>query len=176
MTISSACLQGTERTTYSKQDTTTRSTERNTGTRFPIIKTSVACVMSSLSEETMPELCATVDQRRDAGVLGPPPLRTVETQGSFPLVQYPRWFESTFWSQVAVGPLSLRDASPGSESSPPGRFSVRRPCTRSAIVRWQEATDPQSSEGGSQRACPTKGAHPTTSGRREGKQSALLGS
>ena len=39
------------------------------------------------------------------------------------------------------------------------------PLTRSAIVRWQEATDPQSPEGGSQRACHTEGAHPTASGR-----------
>ena len=61
--------------------------------------------------------------------------------------------------------LSLRDASPGSESSPPGRFSGRRPCSRSAIARWQEATNPQSSEGRSQRACHTEGAHPTASGR-----------
>ena len=44
--------------------------------------------------------------------------------------------------------------SPGSESSPPGRFSGRRPLVRSAIVRWQEATDPQSPKGGSQRASP----------------------
>ena len=81
---------------------------------------------------------------------------------------------------VAVRPHSLRDASPGSESSPPGRFSGRRPRARSAIARWQEATDPQSPEGGSQRACHTEGAHPTASGRREGvaliKQSEMLGS
>ena len=59
-------------------------------------------------------------------------------------------------------------------------FRGRRPCARSTIVRWQEATDPQSPEGGSQRACHTEGAHPTASGRGEGvalmKQSALLGS
>ena len=68
------------------------------GTRFPTIMTSGACVMSSLSEETMmltlvgaettpraltrarPGLCASVEWRRDARVLGPPPLRTL---GSF---------------------------------------------------------------------------------------------
>ena len=59
-------------------------------------------------------------------------------------------------------------------------LSGRRPCTQSANVRWQEATDPQSPKGGSQRACHTGGAHPTASGRREGvalmKQPALLGS
>ena len=36
---------------------------------------------------------------------------------------------------VTVRPRSLRDASLGSESSPPGRFSGRRPCARSAIAR-----------------------------------------
>ena len=61
---------------------------------------------------------------------------------------------------VAVRPRSLRDASPGSESSPPGRFSGRRPCVRSAIVKWQEATDPQSPKGGSQRACTHGGCPP----------------
>ena len=66
---------------------------------------------------------------------------------------------------LAVRPQSLRDASPGSESSPLGRSLGRRPCARSAIVRWEEATDPQSPEGGSQRACHTEGAHPTASGR-----------
>ena len=42
----------------------------------------------------------------------------------------------------------------------------------------QEATDPQSQEGGSQRACHTTGAHPTAFGRHEGvaliEQTALL--
>ena len=50
--------------------------------------------------------------------------------------------------------------------------------SRSTIARWQEATDPQSPEGGSQRACHTKGAHSTASGRLEGlasnEQTALL--
>ena len=58
---------------------------------------------------------------------------------------------------LAVGKRSLWDASPGVMSQPPvslGRFSGRRPCARSAIARWQEATDPQSPKGGSQRACP----------------------
>ena len=56
---------------------------------------------------------------------------------------------------VAVGPHSLRDDSPGSESSPSsdGRFLGRCPLVRCTVVRWQEATDPQSPEGGSQRAC-----------------------
>ena len=48
-------------------------------------------------------------------------------------------------------------------SEPPasdGRFLGRRSLVRSTIARWQEATDPQSPEGGSQRACHTEGAHP----------------
>ena len=101
--------------------------------------------------------------RRDAKVLGSPPLRTLGSLGPLPSVhvQYPRWFESTSGSRAAVRTQSLRDASPGSESSPssPGRFWGRRPFVRSAIVRWQEATDPQSPKGGSQRACHTEGAH-----------------
>ena len=57
---------------------------------------------------------------------------------------------------VAVGKRSLWVASPGVMSQPPvslGRFSGRRPFVRSTIARWQEATDPQSLEGGSQRTC-----------------------
>ena len=57
---------------------------------------------------------------------------------------------------MAVGPLSLWVASPGVLNQPPvslGRFLGRRPFVRSTIARWQEATDPQSLEGGSQRAC-----------------------
>ena len=54
-----------------------------------------------------------------------------------------------------------------SESSPSsrGRFQGRRPFVPSTIALWQEGTDPQSPKGGSQRACPTWGAHPTASGR-----------
>ena len=57
-------------------------------------------------------------------------------------------------------------------SQPPlslGRFLGRRPFVRSTIARWQEATDPQSPKGGSQRACTheARGAHPTASGRRK---------
>ena len=58
---------------------------------------------------------------------------------------------------------------PGSSESAPcvTRSILGSPLlfVRSAIVRWQEATDPQSPKGGSQRACPTWGAHPTASGR-----------
>ena len=82
---------------------TTRSTERHTDTRFPTIKTSVACVMSSLSEETMmltlvgaettpraltrarPGLCASVEWRRDARVLRSLPLHAPGVFGSPPL-------------------------------------------------------------------------------------------
>ena len=149
-----ARLQGAEGATHGKQHTTTRSTERLTDTRFPTIKTSVACVMSSLSDETMmltlvgaettpraltrarPGFCASVEWRRDAGVLGalspthsgvfgPPPL--------FVLMQSTLVREYLLF--VAVRPHSLWVASPGSESSPRGRFLGRRPCSRSAIAR-----------------------------------------
>ena len=73
-----------------------------------------------------------------------------------------------FLFSVAVGPLSLWVASPGVLSQPPaslGRFPGRRPFVRSTIAWWQEATDPQSPEGGSQRACTHGGAHSTASGR-----------
>ena len=64
---------------------------------------------------------------------------------------------------VAVGPLSLGVASPGVLSQPPaslGRFQGRRTFVRSTIARWQEATDPQSPKGGSQRACHHGGCPP----------------
>ena len=64
---------------------------------------------------------------------------------------------------LAVGPISLWVASPGVLSQPPaslGRFWGRRPFVRSTIARWQEATDPQSPEGGSQRACTHEGCPP----------------
>ena len=51
--------------------------------------------------------------------------------------------------------LSLRDASPGSESSPLGRFSGRRPRARVGHCTGQVTTVPQSPKGGSQRTCPT---------------------
>ena len=41
-----------------------------------------------------------------------------------------------------------------------GRFLGRRPFVRSTIARWQEATDPQSPKGGSQRACTHEGCPP----------------
>ena len=41
-----------------------------------------------------------------------------------------------------------------------GRFLGRRPFVRSTIARWQEATDPQSPRGGSQRACTHEGCPP----------------
>ena len=66
-------------------------------------------------------------------------------------------------------------------SEPPASwvgFWVVAPSVRSTIAWWQEATDPQSPEGGSQRACHTRGADPTASGRHEGvaliEQTALL--
>ena len=54
---------------------------------------------------------------------------------------------------------------PGVRVVPFWSVSGSPPLTRSAIVRWQEATDPQSTEGGSQRACHTEVAHSTASGR-----------
>ena len=63
--------------------------------------------------------------RRDARVLGALPLRALGSLGPLPLVQYPRWFESTSWTRVAVRTQSLWDASPGVMSQPPvslGRF------------------------------------------------------
>ena len=63
--------------------------------------------------------------------------------------------------------LSLRDASPGSESSPSWSVFGSPPLLTVRHCTGQVATDPQSPEGG-QRACPTRGAHPTASGRREG--------
>ena len=61
-----------------------------------------------------------------SGFFGPPPL--------FALMQPTLvWRVLLLWQLPRS--LSLRDASPGSESSPPGRLSGRRPCARSAIAR-----------------------------------------
>ena len=105
----------------------------------------------------------------DARVLGSLPLHALGSLGLLPFSQYPRWIESTFWSRMVVGPRSLWVASQRSESSPCSkrRFWGRRPFARSTIARWQEATEPQSPEGGGQRACHTEGAHPMASGRRK---------
>ena len=93
-----------------------------------------------------------------AGVFGAPPF--------FLHRCHPRGFESSsfLWH---LGRFSLWVASPGVLSQLPaslGRFMGRRPFVRSTIARWQEATDPQSPKGGSQRARHTWGAHPTASG------------
>ena len=87
---------------------------------------------------------------------------------------------SVYFLTVAVGSHALWGASPGVMSEPPASlvgFWVAA-LSRSTTDRWQEATDPQSPEGGSQRACHTRGAHPTASGRHEGvaliEQTALL--
>ena len=74
----------------------------------------------------------------------------------------PTLYESTFFCLWQLG--SFLFGMPGVRVVP--SWSVfAPPLTRSAIVRWQEATDPQSPEGGSQRACHTEGAHSTASGR-----------
>ena len=108
------------------------------------------------------------------GSLGPLPFHAMVFLGPSPSGNTTLVREYLF---VAVGPHSLRDASPGSESSPSsdGRFWGRRPLVRSTIVGWQEATDPQSPEGGGQGACHIEGAHPTASGasRREWRVSSL---
>ena len=87
-----------------------------------------------------------------------------------------------FLLPVAARKLSLWVASPGVLSQPPltrgSVFRVAAPLFVLPFVKRQEATDPQSPKGGSQRACHTKGAHPTASGRLGTeaviKQSALL--
>ena len=104
-----------------------------------------------------PAVAATTTSQR--GSWAPSLLRTVATHAVFrvPL-------------SVAVRKLSLWVASPGVLSQPPsslGRFLGRRPFLRSTVAGWQEATDPQSPKGGSQRACHTEGAHPTASRRRK---------
>ena len=86
-----------------------------------------------------------------SGVFGPPPLFVRCS---------PRCFEST----LTVGSLGRQ---PGSfESAPFVAWSVfgSPPFRTVRHCTGQVATDPQSPKGGSQRACPTWGAHPTASG------------
>ena len=128
--------------------------------------------MFKSSPSIPPAVAATtcsIQWRRDARVLGALPLRARGSLGPLPLVQYPRWFESTSWTRVAVRTQSLWVASPGSyESAPCDTWSVlgvaalthgpplpggRRPLTHSP--QREVVSGPAI----------TGGAHPTASGR-----------
>ena len=74
-----------------------------------------------------------------------------------------------FLLPVAVRKLSLWVASPGVLSQPLCHVVglwVAAPLFV-PLLPWQEATDPQSPKGGSQRACHARCAHSTASGRHE---------
>ena len=101
------------------------------------------------------------------GFFGLPPLGAIPT-----LVR--EYLFCGSWASFSSG------CQPGVRVVPLVRWPVlgSPPLVRSTIARWQEATDPQSPEGGSQRACHTGGAHSTASGRLEGvaliEQTALF--
>ena len=91
-----------------------------------------------------------------SGVLGSPPFFCSDATHaeSFP--------SCGSWVAFSLG------CQPGSyESAPLVAWSVlgSPPLCTVRHCTGQVATDPQSPEGGSQRACPTRGAHPTASGR-----------
>ena len=95
-----------------------------------------------------------VQWRRDARVLGPPPLRT-GVFGAPPLGAIPTLFREylfvAVWASVSLG------CQPGSyESAPFFAWSVLGSPPFSTVhhCTGQVATDPQSPKGGSQRACP----------------------
>ena len=99
--------------------------------------------------------------RHDARVPSP---RTLGSLGLLPscAVMPPMLFREFLFS-MTVGPLSLWVASPGDLSQLPAsldRSMGRRPFVRSTMAWWQEATDPQSPEGGRQRACTHGGCPP----------------
>ena len=106
----------------------------------------------------LPRQPATAVWRHDARVLG-----------SLPYGQWGLWAPALFrMLQSTLGREHLLFLAVY-ESAP----CVTWPVFGSPLLRTvchctgQVATDPQSPEGGSQRACPTRGAHPTASGRRE---------
>ena len=107
--------------------------------------------------QQLPRQPAEVSGAGDARALGSLPLRTLGSLGPLPsCALVPPTLLREFLFSVAVRPLSLWVASPGVLTQPPaslGRFLGRRPILRSTIARWQEATDPESPEGGSQQAC-----------------------
>ena len=91
------------------------------------------------------------------GVFGPPPFCALMTPTLF------REF-SFFWQ---FGRFLFGMPARSYESAPFFAWSVlgSPPSCTFHHCTGQVATDPQSLEGGSQRACPTRGAHPTASGR-----------
>ena len=125
-----------------------------------LLPDSVPRALVAVSVGLAPAVAATTCRsqwRREAIVLGSLPLRTLGSLGPLPsCALMPPTLLREFLFSVAVRPLSLWVASPGVLSQLPaslGRFLGRRPFVRSTIAQWQEATDPQSPEGGSQRAC-----------------------
>ena len=92
------------------------------------------------------------------GVFGPPPLVVSPTL----VREYLITVTSGSWVAFSLG------CQPGSyESAPCVTWTVfgTPPLRTVSHCTGQVATDPQSPRGGSQRACPTRGAHPTASGR-----------
>ena len=93
-------------------------------------------------------------RRLDARVLGSLPLHALGSLGPLPLLQYPRWFESTFWTRVAVGDAVSSGCQPGVRVVPSWSVFGSPPLRTVRHCTGQVATDPQSPKGGSQRACP----------------------
>ena len=106
----------------------------------------------------LPRQPAAAKWRHDARVLGALPFGV---RG-----RSPRWFESTSVSFVAVTRVAFSSGcQPGVRVVPSWSVFGSPPSCTVRHCTGQVATDPQSPEGGSQRACPTRGAHPTASGR-----------
>ena len=101
---------------------------------------------------------------RRQGSRGPSPSRT-GVFGSPPLGAIPTLVRE-YLLDTSLAAFSL-GCQPGSyESAPCVTWSVigTPPLRTVSHCTGQVATDPQSPKGGSQRACPTRGAHPTASG------------
>ena len=96
-----------------------------------------ACDCPPMSRQQVPRHPAAAS---GAATPGSHPLHTLGSLGPLPFLQYPRWFESA--PGVRVVPFFAWSVL----GSPP--FCAFHHCT------GQVATDPQSSKGGSQRACP----------------------
>ena len=108
------------------------------------------CDCTDVSHLRLPRQPASASGATTPGFSGPFPSQCVDAAHTVTRVTVCSWQLGSFlFGMPARGP------------SGPLLVGFRvPPLTRSAIVRWQEATDPQSPKGGSQRACPT-----TASGR-----------
>ena len=124
-----------------------------------LIELPYVCDRPNVSHLRLPRQLASANGATTPGFSGPFPSQCVLLQ---PTLIREYLFVCGSWVAFSLG------CQPGSsESAPCVTWSVfgSPPLRTVRHCTGQVATDPQSPMGGSQRACPTRGAHPTASGR-----------